>query len=235
MDLYGTTQRQLAVIAAKNHFHASLNPKAQYTQDLTVEQVLLDSKVSYPLTRAMCAPIGDGAAAAILCSGDTLGRIGRARAVRIRASVLGSGSNRGLEEEDIAVRLAAQAYRQAAVGPKDISVAELHDASAFGELHHCETLGFCGEGEGGPFAETGATQLGGRIPMNTSGGLESRGHPVGATGLAQVYELVTQLRGEAGQRQVEGARIALAQNGGGMIGIEEAAMCLHVLEAPGRQ
>jgi acetyl-CoA acetyltransferase len=235
MDQYGTTQRQLAVVSAKNHFHSSLNPKAQYTRDMTVEQVLMDARVSFPLTRAMCAPVGDGAAAAIICAGDQLEKFGRWRAVRIRASVLGSGRDRGIEDEDIAVRLAEQAYRQAGVGPKDIDVAELHDASAFGELHHTETLGFCGEGEGGRFADSGATKLGGSIPINTSGGLESRGHPVGATGLAQVYELVTQLRGEAGPRQVEGARIALAQNGGGNIGLEEAAMCLHILEAPAKQ
>ena len=235
MDQYGTTQRQMAVVSAKNHFHSTLNPKAQYTRDMTVEQVLMDARVSFPLTRAMCAPVGDGAAAAIICDGERLGEFGRSRAVKIRASVLGSGRNRGLEEEDIAVRLAEQAYKQAGVGPNDIDVAELHDATSFGELHHCETLGFCGEGEGGPFADSGATRLGGRIPVNTSGGLESRGHPVGATGLAQIYELVTQLRGEAGPRQVEGARIALAQNGGGNIGLEEAAMCLHILEAPAKQ
>jgi len=235
MDLYGTTQRQMAVVSAKNHFHSSFNPKAQYTRDMTVEQVLMDARVSFPLTRAMCAPVGDGAAAAIICDGEHLEKFGRSRAVRIRASVLGSGRDRGLEEEDIAVRLAEQAYRSAGIGPQDIDVAELHDATAFGELHHTETLGFCGEGEGGRFADSGATKLGGRIPINTSGGLESRGHPVGATGLAQIYELVAQLRGEAGPRQVEGARIALAQNGGGNIGIEEAAMCLHILEAPVKQ
>jgi acetyl-CoA acetyltransferase len=117
----------------------------------------------------------------------------------------------------------------AAVGPEDVDVAEVHDATAFGELMQCEELGFCPQGEGGPFAESGATKVGGKLPVNPSGGLECRGHPIGASGLAQIYELVTQLRGEAGARQVEGARIALAENGGGFIGLGEAAMCVHIL------
>ena len=114
--------------------------------------------------------------------------------------------------------------------PGDRDLAEVHDATAFGELMQCEELGFCGEGEGGPLAESGATALGGKLPLNTSGGLECRGHPIGASGLAQIFELVTQLRGEAGARQVQGARIALAENGGGFIGMGEAAMCIHILE-----
>ncbi len=232
MDTFGTTPRQLALIAAKNHWHSSLNPKAQYTQAITVEQVLADARVSYPLTRAMCAPVGDGAAAAIVCGQDFLRSRNRAEAVRIRASVLGSGRTRAFDEEDSAVALGRRAFERADVGPQDVNLAELHDATAFGELHHTETLGFCREGEGGQFAESGVTRLGGRLPINTSGGLESRGHPVAATGLAQVYELVAQLRGKAGQRQVANARIGLAQNGGGVIGLEEAAMCIHILEAP---
>lgn len=130
----------------------------------------------------------------------------------------------------IGKRLSAEAYEKAGVGPEDIDVAEVHDATAFGELLQTEELGFCGEGEGGPFAESGATKLGGKLPVNTSGGLECRGHPIGASGIAQIHELVTQLRWEAGKRQVEGARIALSENGGGFIGTGEAAMCIHILE-----
>ena len=229
---HGSTQRQLAVIAAKNHFHSALNPLAQFQKDMTVAEVLAAKIVAYPLTVPMCAPIGDGAAAAIVCSTGFLKKHPHPRKIRIRASVLGSGTNRSKDEEhkDIAMRLSAETYALAGIGPEQIDVAEVHDATAFGELHQYEALGFCPAGEGGTFAESGATKLGGKLPVNTSGGLESRGHPIGASGLGQVYELVTQLRGQAGRRQVEGAQFALAENGGGIIGVEEAAMGIHILE-----
>jgi acetyl-CoA acyltransferase len=231
MQRYGSTARQLAVIAAKNHWHSSMNPNAQYTFVLTPEEVLADRQVAPPLTRAMCAPIGDGAAAALVMSEDAVRRFGLgARAVRVRASILGSGRARGPEEPDIGERLAKLAYERAGVGPGDIDCVELHDATAFGELHQTEALGFFPKGEGGLHAERGETKVGGALPINTSGGLLSRGHPIGASGLAQIHELVTQLRGEAGARQVKDARIAMAENGGGAIGDEEAAMCIHVFE-----
>ncbi len=230
MKRFGTTQKQLAVIAAKNHWHASMNPLAQYQKSMTVEEVLNDKLVSYPLTRPMCAPVGDGAAAAILCSGNFLKRLKGARPVKVRASVLSSGIDRDIDAPDIGMRLSKQAYERAGLGPEDIDTAEVHDATAYGELHQAEAMGFCPLGEGGIFAESGATKLGGRLPINTSGGLESRGHPVGASGLAQIYEEIVQLRGEAGKRQVDGARIALTENGGGFIGVEEAAMCINIFE-----
>jgi len=228
MEHYGTTQRQLAVIAAKAHNNSTLNPLAQYTFPQTVEQVMEDREVAYPLTRAMCAPIGDGAAAAILCSERFLKKHPTKRAVRIRASVLKSGSRTG--RSDICERASKAAYEQAGLGPDDVNVAEVHDATAFGELYQTEEMGFCARGEGGPFAESGATALNGKVPVNPSGGLISRGHPIGASGLAQIYELVTQLRGEAGKRQVEDPRIAMAENGGGTLGTGEAAMTIHILE-----
>ncbi|MGW8322348.1 MAG: thiolase family protein [Thermodesulfobacteriota bacterium] len=227
MDKYGTTQRQLAAIAAKNHNNSTLNDLAQYTFPQTVEQVLEDREVSWPLTRAMCAPIGDGAAAAILCSEDFLKKHPSSRAVKVLASILQSGNLHG--PTDVSVRSSRKAYEVAGVGPQDIDLAEVHDATAFGELHQVEQLGFCAVGEGGPFAERGETALGGKIPINTSGGLISRGHPIGASGLAMIYELVTQLRGEAGKRQVQGARIAMSENGGGTLGTGEAAMSIHIL------
>jgi acetyl-CoA acetyltransferase len=230
MNKFGSTQHQLAVICSKNHLHGSLNPLAQYQQRMTVEEVMADKPVAYPLTRAMCSPVGDGAAAAIVCSERYLKQLADARPVRILATVLGQGSDRSLDGEDIGERLSNEAYDIAGVGPADISLAELHDATAWGELHQAEVMGFCPMGEGGPFAESGATVLGGSKPINTSGGLECRGHPIGASGLAQIYELVLQLRGHAGLRQVENARIGLAENGGGNIGVEEAAMCVHILE-----
>lgn len=233
MKKYGSTFEQLGLIASKNHFHSSLNPNAQYNFLVSPEEVLADRMVSWPFTRAMCAPIGDGSASAILCDGDTVKKRGLlSQAVKIRASVLGSGRERSFDDVDIGERLSKIAYEKAGLGPQDMHFAEVHDATAYGELHQSEALGFCKEGEGGIFAESGATKLGGKIPINISGGLESRGHPIGASGLAQIHELVTQLRGNAGSRQVQGAKIAIAENGGGALGQEEAAMCIHILEAP---
>jgi len=226
MEKYGMTQRQLAVIAAKNHNNSTLNPLAQYTFPQTVEQVMNDWIVSYPLTRAMCAPIGDGSAAAIVCSERFLRQHPSSRAIRILASIVRSGHRVG--PVDTTARTAKIAYETAGVGPEDIHVAEVHDATAFGELNVTEELGFCPVGQGGPFAESGATALTGKIPVNPSGGLISRGHPIGASGLAMAYELVTQLRGEAGKRQVKNPRIALEENGGGSIGHDTAAMAIHI-------
>ena len=230
MDRFHSTQGQLAVICSKNHWHGSMNPLSQYQNPMSVEEVLADKPVAYPLTRAMCAPVGDGAAAAIVCSEKYLNKLANSRPVKILASVLGQGADRGLDDIDIGERLSKEAYAVAGVGPDDIDIAELHDATAFGELHQTEAMGFCPVGEGGPYALSDATKLGGSKPVNTSGGLECRGHPIGASGLAQIYEIAAQLRGEAGVRQVENARIGLAENGGGNIGVEEAAMCIHILE-----
>ncbi|MFO8048740.1 MAG: thiolase family protein [Desulfosudaceae bacterium] len=237
MKKYGSTVEQLALIASKNHFNSTLNPEAQYNFEVPVEKVLSDRLVSFPLTRAMCAPIGDGAASAILCDEDTVKKLGLSdSAIRVRASILGSGQDRPFDSEqpDIGERLARRAYETAGVGPEDIDLAEVHDATAFGELVQAENLGFCPRGEGGLLAEQGETGLSGRIPINTSGGLISRGHPIGASGLAQIHELTTQLRGAAGRRQVASPRLAIAENGGGALGSEEAAMCMHILEAPAR-
>jgi acetyl-CoA acetyltransferase len=229
MENHGTTQRQIAVVAAKAHNNSTLNPLAQYTFPMSVEEVLEDREVSYPLTRAMCAPVGDGSAAALLCSERFLKRQPSSRAVRVRASVLRSGKRKG--GEDTTGRAARAAFETAGLGPDDVDVVEVHDATAIGEIVALEEMGFCPPGEGGPLAENGATALGGRLPVNTGGGLIARGHPVGATGLAQIFELSAQLRGEAGRRQVEGARIALSENGGGALGRGPAALTIHVLEA----
>ena len=228
MEKYGTTQRQLAAIAAKAHNNSTLNPLAQYTFPQTIEQVMADREVAFPLTRSMCAPIGDGAAAAIICSENFLKQHPTKRAVRILASILKSGSRIG--GDDVCARASAAAYDVAGIGPEGVDVLEVHDATAFGELDQVEQMGFCAVGEGGPLAESGATAIGGKIPVNPSGGLISRGHPIGASGLAQTYELVTQLRGEAGKRQVDNPRIAMAENGGGALGQGAAAMNIHMYE-----
>ena len=233
MKTYGTTQRQIAAVCAKNHRHSVHNPYSQFRQPFTVEQVLAAPPITYPITLPMCAPLSDGAAAAILCTGEGLRRIGadRSRCIRIAASVMRSFSHRGLDEPERHVsRLAArQAYEIAGLGPDDMHVAEVHDASAMGEIIQAENLGLAPPGGGGPAAERGEFTLGGRMPVNPSGGLESKGHPLGATGIGQLFELVAQLRGEAGARQVAGARHAIQENGGGLQGIEEAAVAIHIL------
>lgn len=230
---YGTTQRQIAIGASKNHYCGSLNPKAQYQFEISLEEVLEDRLVSYPLTRSMCAPIGDGAAAAVLCSGDFLNSLPsevQNRAVKVKASVLTGGKYRGLDEPSQSKVAADRAYDIAGIGPEDMDVAEVHDATSFCEIYQAEMLGFCPIGNGGKLIESGATMLDGKIPINTSGGLVSKGHPIGATGLSMIYELVTQLRAEAGPRQVKNAEFALQENGGGVIGLEEAACSIIILQ-----
>ena len=233
MKAWGTTQRQIAAVSAKNHTHSVHNPFSQFRKPFTIEEILAAPPITYPITLPMCAPLSDGAAAAILCTEAGLRRIGadRRRCIRVAASVLRSFTHRRMDQPELSVgHLAAnQAYEQAGLGPEDMHVAEVHDASAMGEILQAENLGFVPFGGGGPAAERGEFTLGGRIPINTSGGLESKGHPLGATGIGQLYELVTQLRGEAGERQVQGARHAIQENGGGMQGIEEAAVAIHIL------
>ncbi len=233
MKTWGTTQRQIAAVSAKNHCHSVHNPYSQFRKAYTIEEILAAPPITYPLTLPMCAPLSDGAAAAVLCTEEGLARIGadRRRCIKVAASVIRSFTHRRLDQPELNVgRLAArQAYEQAGLGPQDMHVAEVHDASAMGEIIQAENLGFVPPGAGGPAAERGEFSLGGRIPINTSGGLESKGHPLGATGIGQLYELVTQLRGEAGARQVPGARHAIQENGGGMQGVEEAAVAIHIL------
>jgi acetyl-CoA acetyltransferase len=233
MKTYGTTQRQIAAVSSKNHLHSVHNPHSQFRKPFTIDEVLAAPPIVWPITLPMCAPMTDGAAAAILCTEEGLRRIGadRIRCIRVAASVMRSFTHRRIDEPEKSVgRLAAlQAYEQAGLGPEDMDVAEVHDASAMGEIIQAENLGLVPLGQGGPAAERGEFTLGGRIPINTSGGLESKGHPLGATGIGQLYELVTQLRGEAGARQVPGARHAIQENGGGLQGVEEAALAIHIL------
>lgn len=233
MREFGTTQRQLAAIASKNHGHSTMNPLSQYTRAFTIDEVLNAAPITYPLTIPMCSPISDGAAAAIVCNATGMKKLSEAksRATRVLSTIIQTGSNRPATDLNRhCSRLGSQkAYEQAGIGPEDMDVAEVHDASASGEVIESEALGLCAIGDGGVIAEKGETTLGGRIPINVSGGLESKGHPIGATGLGQIYELVTQLRGEAGDRQVAGARHAIAQNGGGIYGVEEAVASITVL------
>ena len=234
MKRFGTTQRQLAAVAAKNHAHSVENPLSQYRKAYSIDEVLAAAPIAYPLTVPMCSPISDGAAAVIVATPAGLKRYGidSKRAVRVLAVALQSGSDRAAEDVHLHVSAlaAGRAYAMAGVGPGDIDVAEVHDATAMGEIIQVENLGFCAFGDGGALAERGETAIGGRLPVNPSGGLESKGHPIGATGLAQIHELVTQLRGEAKTRQVTAARTAIAENGGGLHGIEEAVACVTILQ-----
>jgi acetyl-CoA acetyltransferase len=230
---WGTTQEQIAIAASKNHYNGSLNPKAQYQFEVPVEKVLADYQVSYPLTRSMCAPIGDGGAAVILCSRDYVQSVPprvRNRAVRISANAMSSGKHRVISEPSLSKYAAEKAYKMAGIGPQDVHVAEVHDATSFCEIYQAEMMGFCPIGQGGKFVESGATKLDGSIPINTSGGLISKGHPVGATGLSMVYEIAAQLRGEAGPRQVHDAEIGLIENGGGVVSTEEFACSVSILQ-----
>jgi acetyl-CoA acetyltransferase len=208
MRNFGTTQRQLAAICAKNHQHSVHNENAQFRDAYTVEQVLAAPPITYPLTLPMCAPISDGSAAAILCNEEGLKRLGGdgSRAVRVLASIVQTGSGRDAADykNHITAVAARKLYDKAGVGPQEVDVVEVHDATAMGEIIQAENLQLVPFGEAGPAAEHGDFTIGARVPINPSGGLESRGHPISATGLAQIYELVTQLRGEAGARQVDG-------------------------------
>ena len=235
MKTYGTTQEQIAMAASKNHWHGSMNPKAQYRFEVPVADALNDREVSWPITRSMAAPIGDGAAAAILVSGDLLKQQPaevRARAIKVRGSVLTGGKYRDPSEAGLSRVAAQKAYAKSGLVASDVDLVEVHDATSFCEIFQLEMLGFAADGEGGKLVESDATKLGGALPVNLSGGLVSKGHPVGATGLSMIHELGLQLRGEAGERQTDKARIAMAENGGGVIGFDEAACSVILLEAP---
>lgn len=232
MQRFGTTQKQFAMAAAKNHWHSTMNPAAQYQKDYSVDEVLNGRLISWPFTLPMCAPISDGGAAAVVCSAKGLAKLNAKRAIKIRGISLASGSNRAPNEFERHIgRVAATAaYEQASIDPSEVNVVEVHDATAYSEIQQIENLMLCPLGEGGVFTEMGQTKLGGKVPVNPSGGLVSKGHPVGATGIMQIHELMTQLRGEAGKRQVPNCKIAVAENGGGFYETEEAATVVTVLE-----
>jgi acetyl-CoA acyltransferase len=230
MATYGTTARQIAAVAAKDHVASQHNPLSQYRNAMTIEEVLAAPRVAWPLTNPMCAPISDGASAAVVCSAELAARLG-ARGIRVLAAESQTGSDRAPDDyaNHVTRLVSMRAFERAGVGPGDIDVAEVHDASSIGEIIQTEALGLVAPGEAGRAAEEGVTGLGGRIPVNSSGGLVSKGHPLAATGLAQIHELVLQLRGQAGARQVEGARLAVAENSGGFYGVEDGMSAVTVL------
>jgi acetyl-CoA C-acetyltransferase len=230
MDKHGTTEEDLAWVSSKNHTHGSMNPKAQFGRKVTPEQVLGSSLVSEPLRLLHCSPVSDGGAAVILCPADQASKY-TDKPVLIAGSGLATAPMPLAERKDPTFLEAVQrsgelAYEMAGVGPADIQLAEVHDCFAIAEICCTEALGLVDVGQGGKAAREGATSLGGKIPVNTSGGLKSKGHPVGATGIAQAIEVFEQLRGEAGKRQVDGAKVGLAQNMGG----SGASSVVHILK-----
>lgn len=228
MERTGATREDFAEVAVKSHDHAALNPKAQYRTPVTVDEVLASREISGPLTLLMCSPIGDGAAAVVVCS-EERARALDADGVKVRSCVLVSGTDRQGDEPGAAERASKLAYERAGIGPDEVDVVELHDAAAPAELMTYEEIGLCAPGDGPALLRSGQTRLGGAQVVNPSGGLLSKGHPIGATGCGQLVELADQLRGRCGDRQVQGARVALAENGGGFLGTDGAAMVVTVL------
>jgi len=227
---YGTTFEQFAKVSVKNHHHSVKNSKSMYQKETPLDMVMNAEMIAYPNTKLMCSVNVDGAAAAVLASESKARELGMGRAVRVKASVLTSDpfTERDLVMPDVNTctrRAARQAYEMAGVGPQDLDLVELHDCFATAEILHYENLGLCADGEAGKLIDEGETAHGGRIPVNVSGGLLSKGHPLGATGVANIYEVSTHLRGEAGSRQVEGARLGLTH----VIGLGSACG-IHILE-----
>ncbi len=228
---YGTTFEQFAKVSVKNHHHSTLNPKAMYQIETPLQEVMGAEMISYPNTKLMCSVNVDGSAAAVLMSEKKVKEKGlMGRAVKVRASILQSDPytprNFAMMDFNAVTQLAAKnAYEMAGLGPQDVNLVELHDCFATAEIVHYENLQLCEPGEAGKMIDTGATQLGGKIPVNVSGGLLSKGHPLGATGIANIYEIATHLRGEAGKRQVENARIGMTH----VVGAGSAC-AVHLLE-----
>jgi acetyl-CoA acyltransferase len=228
---YGTTLEQFAKVSVKNHHHSTFNPKSMYQKETPLEEVMNSEMIAYPNTKLMCSVNVDGAAAAVLMSEKRARERGlMGRAVRVRASALASDAwserNQVMQDVNTVSRQAASsAFEMAGLGPEDLSLVELHDCFATAEIVHYENLGLCADGEGGRLIDSGETALGGRVPVNVSGGLLSKGHPLGATGIANIYEVAAHLRGEAGSRQVQGARIGLTH----VVGLGSAC-AVHILE-----
>ena len=227
---YGTTFEQFAKISVKNHHHSTMNPKAMYQIETPLEEVMNAEMISYPNSKLMCSVNVDGSAAAVLVSEKKAKELGMERVVKVRASIITSDpfQKRDLVMPDVNTctrNAAKEAYEMAGVGPEDIDLVELHDCFATAEMLHYENLGLCEDGDAGKMIDEGEVELGGKVPVNVSGGLLSKGHPLGATGIANIYEICTHLREEAGERQVEGAKLGLTH----VIGLGSACG-IHILE-----
>ena len=230
MEKFGLTQEHFAKIAVKSHKNGAINPNAQHQKIVTLDEVLNSGDVSYPLTRFMCSPIGDGGAAAIVCSREVAAKF-TTRPVWVASSVIGSGTlDTTNPEETITCRMGPKAYEAAGVGPDEIDVIEVHDATSPSEIIDLIDLKICKGEDAAKWIDEGFLEIDGKMPCNPSGGLASKGHPIGATGLGQIHEIVHQLKGTAGKRQVEGAKTGMTHNGGGILGIDAAALALHIFK-----
>jgi len=230
MERFGLTQEHFAKLAVKSHRNGAMNPHAMYQKEVTLEEVLRSGDVAFPLTRMMCSPVCDGAAAAILCSREKAAQF-TTRPVWIQGSVVGSGRISYDLGDTLTSRLGPRAFRAAGIGPEEIDLIEVHDATSPSEIITLIELGLCPGEEAARWIDEGELEIAGRLPTNTSGGLASKGHPIGATGLGQVHEIVEQLRGQAGARQVARARTGMTHNGGGILGADAAAMAIHTFKA----
>jgi len=232
MHEYGLTEDQLAMVSVKARKHGALNPDAQFRKETTVEEVKNSRPVADPLHLFHCCPAGDGAAAVVICSAEKARQAG-ADAIRVAGSEINSGKYmtgyRDMTTPEITLRGAKQLYEESGIGPEDVDLAEVHDAFAIAELLYYEALGFCARGEAAKLLEEGETSIGGKIPVNPSGGLLSKGHPIGSTGVGQIVEVVRQLRGQCGDRQVEGAKVGLTHcTGGGVSGFDHGVCSIHL-------
>ena len=234
MHDFGISLKDVASVSVKNRKNGALNPDAQMRKEVTVEEVLASRMIADPFTLLQCCPTGDGAAAIILASNAVAKQLSD-NPIEVRASHLTSGrfmtGFRDMTSPEITVRGAREIFEESGLGPEDIDVAEVHDAFSVAELIYYEAFSFCPRGDGAALLQSGATSIGGRIPINPSGGLIAKGHPVGATGAAQVVEIVRQLRGQAGPRQVEGAKVGMTHaTGGGISGFDHGACSIHIFQ-----
>ena len=229
MKKYGLTQEHFAQLAVKSHHNGANNPHAMYQKAVTLEEVLQSGDVAFPLTRMMCSPVSDGGAAVLICSSEKAAQL-TGNPVWIAASVVGSGRICEDLSDTLTRRLGPQAFEQAGIGPEELDVIEVHDATSPSEIITLIELGICPGEEAGRWIDEGELEVTGRMPSNTSGGLASKGHPIGATGLGQVNEIFHQLRGQAGARQVSDPKVGMTHNGGGILGVDAAAMALHIFK-----
>lgn len=229
MKTYGLTQEHFAKLAVKSHKNGALNPYAQYQNEVTLEEVMNSGDIVFPLKRMMCSPIGDGSASAVICTKSKVAQFTR-KPIWVAGSVLGSGKITFDGKDTVTRRLCPQIYEKSGIGPEEVDLVEVHDATSPSEIMFAIELGLCPGEKAGEWIDNGELEVNGCMPTNTSGGLTTKGHPIGATGCGQIHEIVKQLRGESGKRQVQGAKIGMTHNGGGVLGIDAAAMALHLFK-----
>jgi acetyl-CoA acetyltransferase len=229
MDTYGLTQDHFIKLSVKSHKNGALNPHAMYQKEMTMDEIISSGEIAFPLTRAMCSPVCDGAAAVIICSQEKVGQFTNTP-IWIESSVIGSGKISDEIGDTLTKRTGPKAFESAGIGPEDIDIIEVHDATSPSEIITLIELGICPGDKAGEWIDKGYLNIDGKKPSNTSGGLVTKGHPIGATGLGQIHEVVHQLRGTAGPRQVKSPKVAMTHNGGGILGVDAAAMALHILK-----